>query len=128
MFRKMNDTGMRKIGVALALAVVVGILFASGDAAAKNKKSKPSAQGKANGVAHRVAALEATVGELAGFAEEAAARIMALEGEVADLETEVADLEVALETEVAVLELEVADLEARVAALEAAAVPEDPAP
>lgn len=109
MFR-MNDTGLRKIGVALALAVVIGILWASGDASAKNKKSKPSAQGQANGVAHRVAALELAVGELTGFAEEAAARIMALEDEVADLE------------------VEVADLEARVLALEAAAVPEDPSP
>ncbi|HSG73328.1 MAG TPA: hypothetical protein VLA12_23130 [Planctomycetaceae bacterium] len=113
----MNDTGLRKIGVALALAVVIGFLWASGDASAKNKKSKPSAQGQANGVAHRVAALEATVGELAGFAEEAASRIVALEGEVADLEGNVADLE-----------SEVADLQARVMALEAAAIPEEPAP
>jgi hypothetical protein len=102
MFSK-NGTALRKSGVALGLALALGMLWASGDASAKNKNSNPSAQGQANGVAHRVAALEAAVGELTEFAEEAAASIVALEEQVAELE-------------------------GRVAALEAAAIPEDPAP
>lgn len=96
MFR-LNGTTLRQSGVALALAVAIGMLWASGDAAAKNKNSNPSPQGAANGVAHRVAALEAAVAELTVFAEEAAASIIALEEQVDDLEARVADLEAAAE-------------------------------
>jgi TolA-binding protein len=96
MFR-LNGTALRQSGVALVLAVTMAMLWASGDVSAKNKNSNPSATGAANGVAHRVAALEAAVGELTEFAEEAAASIMALEDQVADLEGRVAALEAAAE-------------------------------
>jgi uncharacterized coiled-coil protein SlyX len=96
-------TTFRKISAVCMLVALLGV-WAASDAAAGNKKSNPSPQGQANGVAHRVAALEATVA-----AQEE--RIAVLE----DVALDLADLVNGLQTQVT-------GLEARVAALEAAAV------
>lgn len=95
-------TKFQKISAVCVLAALLGLFWAGSDAGAANKKSNPSPQGQANGIAHRVAALEATVA-----AQED--RIAALEGAAMDL----ADAVTALQTQVA-------DLETRVAALESA--------
>ncbi len=98
-----TSTTFRKISAVCVLTALLGF-WAASSATAGNKKSNPSPQGQANGVAHRVAALEATVA--------------AQEERIAVLE------DVALDFGDAVLALQaqVADLQARVAALEAAAV------
>ena len=101
-------TTFRKISAVCLLAALLGAFWANSDAAAGNKKSNPSPQGQANGVAHRVAALEAAV---AAQAEQ----IAALEEVVLGLDDAIAGLEA-----------QIADLDARVAALEAAAVPTTP--
>ena len=54
-------TTFRKISAVCLIAALLGMFWVGSDAGAGNKKSNPSAQGQANGVAHRVAALEATV-------------------------------------------------------------------
>jgi uncharacterized coiled-coil protein SlyX len=99
----MSRQSWTKLSAVCLLAALLGAFWAASDAAAGNKKSNPSPQGQANGVAHRVAALEATVA-----AQED--RIAALEGAAMDL----ADAVLALQSQVA-------GLEARVLALESAA-------
>jgi uncharacterized coiled-coil protein SlyX len=86
------------------VAAIIACAWVATDAYAGNKKSNPSPQGEANGVAHRVATLES---KLAAALEV----IAALDSDLA-----------AVEEQVATLEDQVADLEARVADLEAAAV------
>jgi hypothetical protein len=93
-----HESSTRKWIAAFVLVALVCLYWMVSEASAGNKKSNPSAQGAANGVAHRVAALEA-----------------------AQAETDEAIL--ALTTAVADLQGQVADLESRVAALETAAVP-----
>jgi len=96
-------TTVRKISTVCVVATLLGLFLAASNADAGNKKSKPSAQGQANGVAHRVAALEAAV---------------------AAQDTRIGDLEDA----VLILADAVTELQARVDALEAAAIPvADPA-
>ena len=77
-----------------------------------NNGNGPSDTGQANGVAHRVAALEAG---LAGALD----MIAVLDGDLATVEGQVATLE----GEVELLEIQVFDLGQRVAILEAAAAP-----
>jgi septal ring factor EnvC (AmiA/AmiB activator) len=87
------------------LAALVVCAWMCADAFAGNKKSNPSDQGAANGVAHRVAALEAALAETQTDLAEAQQQIAALDADLATVEGQVADLE------------------DRVAALESAAAP-----
>jgi len=75
------------IGAALACAWICS------DAFAGKKGNNASDQGQANGVAHRVAALEAALADTQDALAGAVDRITALEGDVTLLEGHVADLE-----------------------------------
>ena len=77
----------RKEAVVFALAAAMAMFALSGETSAKNKKSNPSDQGAANGIAHRVAALE----EAQADTDEAIAMLIAA---VADLQAAVDELEV----------------------------------
>ena len=86
----------------VVVAAVVTFAWMCADAFAGNKKSNPSDTGAANGVAHRVAALEAAMTAVQADLDAALAQIAvldadlaAVEGQVADLETRVAALEAA---------------------------------
>lgn len=96
-----KESNLRRTAAVALLAALVFLYWMASGASAANKKSKPSDTGAANGVAHRVAALEAAQ------AETDAALVLLLDA-VGTLQTEVSNLE-----------LQVSDLEARVAALEA---------
>jgi uncharacterized coiled-coil protein SlyX len=98
-----HESSTRKWIAAFVLVTLVCLYVLVSDASAGNKKSKPSDTGAANGVAHRVAALEAAQAET----EEA---IVLLTAAIAQLQTDAASLQT-----------QVADLEARVLLLEGAA-------
>lgn len=102
---RLDSTRFRKYVLTCLLAVSVGGLGMGTDVfAGKNKNGpNPSDTGAANGVAHRVAALEAAV------ANTQDALLLAIEQITV------------LEEDVTLLEGDVSALEARVAALEAAA-------
>jgi len=87
----------------VVVAAVVTFAWMCADAFAGNKKSNPSDTGAANGVAHRVAALEAAMTTVQ-----------------ADLAAALLQID-ALDADLAAVESQVTSLEARVAALEAAA-------
>lgn len=106
-------TGSRSAVFACLLAAAFVLLWAGTEASAakKNKNEpNPSDTGAANGVAHRVATLEAAL------ADTQQTLLLALD-QIALLEDQI----VALDDQVLTLEGQVADLEARVLALEAAA-------
>ncbi len=101
----MSRQSWTKLSAVCLLAALLGAFLAVSDAAAGNKKSNPSPQGQANGVAHRVAALEATVAaqaeqiaELEGAAMELGDAVLALQSQVAALEVRVLALETATAT------------------------------
>jgi hypothetical protein len=98
------------IGVVAALLCLC--LIAAEATAAKKKTPNPSPTGQENGVAHRVAALEANQGLIME-------RLVAVEEALGAVGGDIG----ALETDVAALQMQVAGLEARVAALEMAAAP-----
>jgi uncharacterized coiled-coil protein SlyX len=97
-----HESSTRKWIAAFILVALVCLYCLVSDVFAGNKKSKPSETGAANGVAHRVAALEAAQAET----EDAIALLVETVG--------------ALQTEVSALQSQVTLLEGRVADLEAA--------
>jgi uncharacterized coiled-coil protein SlyX len=103
----MSRQSWTKISAVCLLAALLGAFWAASDADAGNKKSNPSPQGQANGVAHRVAALEATVA-----AQEE--RIAALEGATLEL----AEAVTTLQAQVAALEAAVMELQSAAAPVE----------
>lgn len=110
----MSRDHWRRIGrtaLACTLALAVALIWAVGDASAKRNRSNtpnPSDTGAANGVAHRVAALEGQLAETQDV-------LMELMDAVATLQETVEDLE----GDVVLLQDEVADLDARLDAVEA---------
>ena len=75
------------------LAAAVGCGWFTSEGFAGKKAPNPSDNGAANGVAHRVTALEAALADTQDALVEAIARIDLLEDDVTTLEDEVADLE-----------------------------------
>jgi chromosome segregation ATPase len=79
------------------IAAIIACAWAASDAYAgkknKNNGNGPSDTGQANGVAHRVAALEAGLASALDMIAVLDTDLAAVEGQVAGLETQVADLE-----------------------------------
>jgi chromosome segregation ATPase len=116
---KVSPSSYRKGALVFALAAMLALFGASGETSAKNKKSNPSDQGLANGIAHRVAALEEIVGETNDAIAMLIETVAELQAQVNELTDANADLEVRvddLELQVNDLELRVQDLEAQVSA------------
>lgn len=90
-----HESSTRKWIAALVLVTLVCLYCLASDAFAGNKKSNPSSTGAANGVAHRVAALEAAQAETDEAILALTAAVTTLQGQVADLESRVAALEAA---------------------------------
>jgi hypothetical protein len=78
-----------------AVAAALACAWMCSDAFAGKKGNNASDQGQANGVAHRVDALEAAMADTQSALADALDRITLLEGDVTDLETRVAALEAA---------------------------------
>jgi hypothetical protein len=85
--QNVSQSSYRKGALVCALAAMLALLAASGELSAKNKNSNPSTTGQSNGIAHRVAALEAAQGE----SDEAITMLLAA---VAELQQQIADLQV----------------------------------
>lgn len=78
-----------------AIAAVLACAWMCSDAFAGKKGNNASDQGQANGVAHRVDALEAAMADTQTALADALDRITLLEGDVTALEARVAALEAA---------------------------------
>jgi hypothetical protein len=105
-------TLFRKCAAIGVVAALLCLCFIAAEAtAAKKKTPNPSPTGQENGVAHRVAALEANQGLIME-------RLVAVEEALGAVGGDIG----ALETAVATLQMQVADLQMRVAALEAPAM------
>jgi len=84
---------VRKISTVCVVATLLGLFLVASNADAGNKKSNPSPQGQANGVAHRVAALEAAVAAQDTRISDLEDAVLILADAVADLQTRVQTLE-----------------------------------
>lgn len=89
------ESKLRKSAAVFVLVALVGLFCLVNGADAKNKKSNPSDPGQSNGVAHRVAALEAAQTDTDEAILLLLAALTDLQSQVSDLETRVADLEAA---------------------------------
>lgn len=95
-----HESSTRKWIAAFVLVALVCLYWMVSNASAGNKKSNPSDTGAANGVAHRVAALEAAQAETEDAIALLIETVGALQGDVTALQDQV----VALETRVQALE------------------------
>jgi uncharacterized coiled-coil protein SlyX len=111
----MSRDRWRRLGntvLACTLALTVALVWAAGDVSAKKDRNRnntpnPSDTGAANGVAHRVAALEAQLAETQDVLMEVMDAVVMLQETVEDLEGDVA-----------LLQDDVADLNDRLTAVE----------
>jgi hypothetical protein len=88
-----HESSTRRWIAVLVLVALVCLYLMVSDASAGNKKSNPSDTGAANGVAHRVAALEAAQAETEDALALLVETVASLQSQVEELEGRVATLE-----------------------------------
>lgn len=112
---KVSPSSSRKGALVFGLAAMLALFGATGQSTAKNKNSNASDTGLANGVAHRVAALEGLIDDVNDDIAMLMSAVSDLQNQVDELTDANADLQVQVED----LQVQVADQQVQIDELDA---------